>query len=163
MPLAKPSDVMRKWFEEVWCRSRGDQIAEMFAEDGLAHGLGAEPVKGPAAFREFWKRFNEIFKNIRIEVRGAVDEGEQCYVRCTGRMTFRDKPVVLDGGCLATVRGGKIREVWNLWDFLGLLVSMEALPPDAVERAFGGQKAAFDPSTGLGAGAPPADVPPTAA
>ena len=161
MPLMKSSEVMRKWFEEVWCNGRGDLIGEMFADDGVAHGLGPEPVKGPPAFRAFWKRFNEVFKNIRIEVKGAVDEGEQCYVRCAGRMKFRDKEVVLDGGCLATVRGGKIRECWNLWDFTGLLVSMEALPPDAIERAFRGEKATFDGSGA--AGAPPADLPPTAA
>ena len=139
----KSSDVMKKWFEEVWCNGRGDLIQDMFAEDGVAHGLGAEPLKGPAAFRAFWKRHNEVFKNIRIDVRGAIDEGEQTYVRCTGRMNFNGKPVVLEGGCLATVRGGKIRECWNLWDFTSLLVQMEALPADVIERAYEGKKVRF--------------------
>ena len=30
---------MRRWFEEVWNKGREEAIDELFAEDGIAHGL----------------------------------------------------------------------------------------------------------------------------
>jgi len=33
--------VLHRWFEEVWNKGREEAIDELFAEDGIAHGLGA--------------------------------------------------------------------------------------------------------------------------
>ena len=44
--------LVRRWFEAVWNKGRADAIPEMFAEDGIAHGLSDEPanhLRGPAA------------------------------------------------------------------------------------------------------------------
>ena len=42
--------IVRRWFEEVWNKGREDAVDEMFAEEGVAHGLadesGAE-LRGP--------------------------------------------------------------------------------------------------------------------
>ena len=139
---ASSSDVMRRWFQEVWCEGRPDAITALFPPDGLAHGLGAEPVKGPAAFLEFWKGFHSTFSDIHIAVDDSVDEGDNIYVRCTARMKFKGKPVVLSGGCQARIVGGRIAECWNTWDFVTLMVQMGALPADVVGRAFSGAKLA---------------------
>lgn len=139
----RPSDVMRRWFREVWCDSCEGTIEALFPAHGLAHGLGPEPVRGPEAFREFWRTLRAVFRDIRIDVVDAIDEGERCYVRCTSTLRFGDRTVGLPGGCVSVVRDGQIQECWNTWDFLGLLTEMGALPPDTVERAFRGEKASF--------------------
>lgn len=38
-----------RWFEEVWNKGRAEAIDEMFAADGIAHGLGEAgvDVEGP--------------------------------------------------------------------------------------------------------------------
>jgi hypothetical protein len=134
----KSSAVMHAWFRDVWCNGRPEAIHELFAADGLAHGLGAEPVRGPAAFLTFWHAFRATFSNIQISVLAEVDEGPLTYVRCAATMQFRGRPVTLDGGCLCRIQNGQIAECWNTWDFTSLLVGMGALPADVIPQAFGG-------------------------
>jgi len=140
----KASDVMRRWFQEVWCEGNPATIAELFPAHGLAHGLGAEPVRGPEAFLEFWRGFRATFRDLHIRVDDALDEGPMTYVRCTARMKHANTPVVLAGGCQARIEDGKIAECWNTWDFVTLLTQMGALPPDVLGRAFAGGRARFD-------------------
>ena len=47
-------DLIRRWFEEVWNKGREDAIDEMFAADGVAHGLteeGDKTMRGPEQFK----------------------------------------------------------------------------------------------------------------
>jgi hypothetical protein len=39
MPL-DPGTLIHRWFDEVWNRGREDTVDELFAPDGIAHGLG---------------------------------------------------------------------------------------------------------------------------
>ena len=32
-------EIVRRWFEEVWNKGHADTIDELFAENGIAHGL----------------------------------------------------------------------------------------------------------------------------
>ena len=46
--------LMRRWFEQVWNQGRADVIPEIFAADGIAHGLSedpAKPLRGPTGVR----------------------------------------------------------------------------------------------------------------
>ena len=131
----KSSDVMREWFRRVWCEREEAAIDEMLHLEGRVHGLGPEPVVGPAAFKQFWNQINASFPEAHIDVVDAVDEGPMTYVRCQGRMTFQGKTVHLSGGAQCHIEDGKIVEAWNYWDFVGLMAGMGALPFDAFPRA----------------------------
>src|SRR5437588_11510292 len=57
--------LMRRWFEEVWNKGRAEAIPEMFADEGIAHGLSddpASPMRGPAGFLPFHTQFREAFQ-----------------------------------------------------------------------------------------------------
>lgn len=46
--------LIRRRFAEVRNKGRADAIPEMFAEEGIAHGLSdnaSKPLRGPAGFR----------------------------------------------------------------------------------------------------------------
>ena len=137
--MTKPSDVMRTWFDRVWCKREEAAIDEILDEQGVVHGIGPEPVVGPAAFKAFWRAINESFDTAQIDVVDAVDEGEMTYVRCEGTMTFQGKTVSLSGGVQCRIRDGKIVEGWNYWDFIGLMSEMGALPADAFPRSCAGE------------------------
>ena len=60
--------LIRRWFEEVWNKGHADAIAEMFAEDGIAHGLSddvAKPLRGPNGFLPFHAQFRELPNTLR--------------------------------------------------------------------------------------------------
>jgi len=131
--------VFRRWFEEVWNQGRAEAIEEMFAEDGVAHGLadasGAE-LRGPAHFREFHRGFRDAFPDIRVTVEDMIAEGDKVAGRCSARATHRsaslgfaatDRAVEFDGMCIARIRDGKIVEAWNNFDFMTMYQQLGVL------------------------------------
>ena len=70
---------IRRWFEEVWNKGREEAIDEMFAEEGVANGLvdeGGQPLRGPAGFKPFFRKFREAFPEIEVVVEDAIAEGD---------------------------------------------------------------------------------------
>ena len=82
--VGKNKELSRRWFEEVWNRRRVGAIDELFAADGVAHGLGEfgrEPLPGPAHFKMFWEKFCGAFPDLRITVEEVIGEGDFTSVR----------------------------------------------------------------------------------
>lgn len=147
--------IVRRWFEEVWNKGRADAIEEMFAEDGIAHGLtdesGAE-LRGPAHFRTFHRRFREAFPGIEVVVEDAISEGDKVAARCTVRAKHEgdslgfaatNRAVDFTGMTFARVRDGKIVEAWNNFDFMAMFQQLGALRMDAAPAADPGQDEAL--------------------
>ena len=122
--------LMRRWFEEVWNKGRADAIAEMFAADGVAHGLSDEPaktMKGPDDFRPFHAIFRGAFPDIEVVVEDTIAEGDLVAVRCSVRgrhsgdhlgVAASNAPVEFTGMTITRIKDGKIVEAWNNFDFL---------------------------------------------
>jgi len=122
--------LFRRWFEEVWNQGRAEAIEEMFAEEGVAHGLAGESgaeLRGPAHFREFHRSFRDAFPDIEIVVEDVIAEGDKVAGRCTARAVHRsaslgfaatNRPVDFDGICIVRICDGKIVEAWNNFDFM---------------------------------------------
>jgi steroid delta-isomerase-like uncharacterized protein len=139
--------VVRRWFEEVWNRGREEAIDELFDEEGVAHGLADEAgaaLRGPTGFKPFFRRFREAFPEMEVVVEDTVSEGDKVAARCTVRGRHRgdalgfkatDSPVEFDGICIVRVRGGKIVEAWNNFDFMSMFQQLGALRLDAGPNA----------------------------
>jgi steroid delta-isomerase-like uncharacterized protein len=119
-----------RWFEEVWNKGRAEAIEEMFAEDGIAHGLSddpANPMRGPANFREFHATFRGAFPDITVNVDDAIAEGDKVAARCSVRgkhagdhlgIAATQAPVDFTGMVFLRIENGKIAEAWNNFDFM---------------------------------------------
>ena len=131
--------VIRRWFEEVWNKGRAEAIDEMFAEDGVAHGLAdetGEPLRGPANFRAFHGKFREAFPDIEVVVEDVITEGDKLAARCTVRgrhqgdalgFAATGQQVEFNGICIVRVRDGQIVEAWNNFDFMSMFQQLGAL------------------------------------
>lgn len=119
--------VFRRWFDEVWNQGREATIDELFAADGVAHGLGApgETTRGPAAFKPFWAQLRAAFPDIRFTVGDTVSEGDKVAGRWSATMTHRGdqlgmpatgKAVMVTGMSFLQIRDGKVTDAWNNWD-----------------------------------------------
>src|SRR5512138_1534112 len=121
-------ELIRRWFEEVWNKGRADAIDEMFAADGVAHGLSdGEPVRGPAEFKKFHASFKGAFPNLEVRIEDIVSEGDKAAVRCKVRgkhlgdslgFAATHSPVEFSGIAIVRVKDGKIVEAWNNFDFM---------------------------------------------
>ena len=131
--------LIRRWFEEVWNKGRADAIAEMLAEDGIAHGLSDDvknPLRGPKGFLPFHAQFREAFPNVEVVVEDQIAEGDKVATRCSvrGRHTgdslgfaAMHSPVEFTGITITRIRDGKIIEAWNNFDFMKMYRQLGAI------------------------------------
>ncbi|MGH9971501.1 MAG: ester cyclase [Pyrinomonadaceae bacterium] len=131
--------LIHRWFEEVWNKGRAEAIDEMFAEDGVAHGLAdesGEELRGPVGFKPFFQKFRSAFPDIEVVVEDTVSEGDKVAARCTVRgkhqsdslgVAATNQPVDFTGIAIVRVSHGKIVEAWNNFDFMRMFKQLGAL------------------------------------
>ena len=138
--MSKENDALiRRWFEEVWNKGRAEAIDELFAADGVAHGLegtaGGE-LRGPADFKVFHQRFRDSFPDFEVVVEDTVSEGDRVAARCTVRgrhqgdalgIAATGQQVEFGGICIVRVSQGQIVEAWNNFDFMSMYQQLGAL------------------------------------
>jgi steroid delta-isomerase-like uncharacterized protein len=122
--------LLRRWFDEVWNKGNAGAIDELFAADGIAHGLSDDegtPLRGPSDFKPFHDTFRGAFPDIQVAVEDVIAEGDMVAARCSVRgkhtgdhlgIVASNSPVLFTGMTIARVRDGKIIEAWNNFDFL---------------------------------------------
>ena len=127
--LSENKALLQRWFDEVWNRGRAEAIDELFAADGIAHGLSDDPqnpLTGPAGFRPFFEAFRGAFPNIQVVVEDLIAEGDKVVARCSVRgkhvgdhlgFAATNAPVEFNGIAIVRIRDGKIVEAWNNFDF----------------------------------------------
>jgi steroid delta-isomerase-like uncharacterized protein len=138
------TNVLGRWFEEVWNKGREEAIDELAAADVVSHGLfdsqGAH-VSGREMFKAFWRQFRTAFPDVRVDVNDELTDGAKNMVRCTVRATHSGegmgppshKPVSFTGMVVARIENGQLKEVWDSWDFMGLYQQIGALPALVVQ------------------------------
>jgi|SRR5688572_26169421 predicted ester cyclase len=134
---AENKALIERWFEEVWNKGRGEAIDEMFAPDGVAHGLGPD-LRGPAEFKTFHAAFRQAFPDVRVAVDDLVAEGDTVAYRLTASGTHlghglgfaptsRPARFVVMG--TARIANGRIVEGWNVMDNMGMLTQLGVVTP----------------------------------
>lgn len=132
-------DLIRRWFEEVWNKGREDAIDEMFAADGIAHGLteeGDKTLRGPEQFKPFHRTFRSAFPDLEVVVEDTIAEGDKLAARCTVRGKHQSDSLGFAATGLSTdftgitivrIERGKIVEAWNNFDFMRMYKQLGAL------------------------------------
>ncbi len=137
------ADLTRRWFKEVWNEQREETIDELFAADGIAHGLadGQRQLPGPQAFREFWNKFRQAFPDIKIKIEDVISERDKTVVRFSFKATHTgeglgmpptNKKVKGTGITITRWKNGKLVEGWNEFDVMGLMQQLGAAPAKSV-------------------------------
>lgn len=116
-------------------------IDEVVAADYVGYDSGQpDPIRGPVALREYFRRYNDAFPDGRLTVHEQVAEAGTVATRWSARGTHAGeiagisatgKEVTVSGLTISTLAGGKVSEQWTTWDRLGMLVQLGAVPAAA--------------------------------
>jgi steroid delta-isomerase-like uncharacterized protein len=138
MPI-DPRTVVDRWFEEVWNQGREETVDELFAADAVAHGLGegGTDARGPAEFKIFLRNMRSALPDVHVQVMDTIVEGENVAIRLLLTGTHRGdslgipasgRAVTVPAITMARLSNGQLVEGWNVWDQLGFLQQIGAVP-----------------------------------
>ncbi len=141
--------VVRRFYDEMCNERRNDIAAELFADDHVMHDPQVPAAPGPAGVVDAVSAYQE-----GVDGHWAIDEihsaGDRVIVRWTGTGTHigemnglapTGRPIEVSAISIHRMAGGKIAETHEVWDTLGFLQQLGALPGEATELLSAGYDA----------------------
>jgi steroid delta-isomerase-like uncharacterized protein len=127
----------RRWADIV-NEGNLDLVEEIFAHDFVGHDPAMpEDVRGVEGAREFYSMYLNAFPDAEITIEAQLAEGDLVATRWTGRGTHQGElmgvqpsgnRVEVVGNIISRIEGGKIVEEWDIYDALGMLQAIGAVP-----------------------------------
>ena len=131
MPPAENKALVRRFYEEAWDQGQLGVIDELFAENYLRHDLRpTQPAPGPEGMRQITADFRAAFPDLRFEVEIVIAEDEFVAARWRasgthtgpwGAVEPTGRRATFSGVNIFRFEGGKVAEIWNHRDDLGLM------------------------------------------
>ncbi|HAB19832.1 MAG TPA: ester cyclase [Verrucomicrobiota bacterium] len=136
------TEIVRRWFEEVWNQRRLETIDELLADDAVAYDLGGPgaTIRGASAFRAAAEMLHAAFGEMHFVVEDIFGVEDRVAVRLAarlrhtgplGQLPATGNEVTVPVMCLLRLRDGKIIEGWNNWD-VATALRAAAAPPTQV-------------------------------
>ncbi len=131
-------DLSRRIFEEVWNAKNPDAADQLIADDYVHHDPQSPPVPtGVQGYKGFVRYYLNAFPDLRFDVLETVVNGDTASTRWTVTGTHSGdleglprtgRRISVEGMSLAHYKNGRIAESWNVWDALGMLQQLGAVP-----------------------------------
>jgi steroid delta-isomerase-like uncharacterized protein len=130
--------IVRRINDEAWTQGNLDVIDELVADGFVTTVVGApEQIRGTQGFREFVTMYRKAFPDLRINVDEQIAEGDIVVTRWTATGTHQGdlmgmpatgKQATTAGININRIAGGKLVAGWGMFDQLGLLQQLGAIP-----------------------------------
>jgi steroid delta-isomerase-like uncharacterized protein len=121
----------RRYFEEAWNLQKPAVLDQIIAKSAIDHDPANPSLPpGPDGQKQLFAKYKAAFPDSQFTLGAIIAEGDLVAVRWSVRGTHQGtleglaatgKQVNLTGTTTMRVVGGKIAEMWNNWDALGLL------------------------------------------
>lgn len=131
MSIEDNKALVTRFYEEVWNQGHVDLAREIFAEDYVRHDLRpTQAGPGGAGQARIAADFRRAFPDLKFQVDLMVAEGEVVGARWTAEGTHTGswggveptgKQARFSGVNFFRIRSGKVVEIWNHRDDLGLM------------------------------------------
>jgi len=129
--------LIRRFYDEVWARGNLDVADEVFAEEYVRHDFrGGDPEPGPDGQKQIARTFRAAFPDLRWDVDFLVGEGDMVVGRWTASGTHdgpwagvapSGRPMRFSGINVFRFADGRVVEIWNHRDDLGLMQQLDAV------------------------------------
>lgn len=136
MGVAENKALVARFYDEVWDKGHVAVAHEVFADDYTRHDLRpSEALPGPAGQAKIAEDFRRAFPDLRFGVDLLIGEGDIVAARWTaagthtgrwGSLEPTGKRASFSGVNIFRFTDGKVVEIWNHRDDLGLLAQIGA-------------------------------------
>ena len=136
MGVEENKSLVRRFYDEVWNKGNVEVASEVFAEDYVRHDLRpTQALRGPAGQAKIAADFRAAFPDLRMELDLILGDGDLVAARWTAEGTNTGpwggrpptgKRARFSGVNIFWFRDGKVIELWNHRDDLGLMQQLGA-------------------------------------
>ena len=133
--------VMRRFYEEFWCRGNEAAVDELVAADMVDHQRPDGWPAGRAGYKQLVRAWREGFPDMRETIGDLIAEGDKVVGRFTIDATHTGnflgipptgRKIRISGIDIVRIRDGQIVEHWYAEDALGLYQQLGVAPPPAM-------------------------------
>ena len=138
--MSEQNEALVMRFFDEFCNGRQAEVAdEVIAERFVSHGPQAPPANGPDELVERVRLYQEALEG-HWTVNELIGAGDRVVARWTGSGTHvgdlmgiapTGRQISVDAISVFRIAGGRIAEEWTVWDALGLLQQIGAVPEPA--------------------------------
>ena len=130
-------ELSRRVAEEIWSAGKLEVIDELFAPSYRGWEPTDGEIVGPAGFRELVERYRSAFADTKMTADRLVAEGDWVTMAWTARGTHTGelmgipptgRDVTVTGVQLSRIADGRFVEGYGVFDALGLLQQVGAVP-----------------------------------
>jgi len=131
MGIEENKALIRRFCEEVWNLGHLNVVAEIFSEDYVRHDLRpGNPMPGPEGQKRIAADFRAAFPDLQMTLDLIIAEDDMVMTRWTtqgthtgqwGNIQPTGKRAVFSGVNIFRIQNGKVVELWNHRDDLGLI------------------------------------------
>ena len=136
VPPSGNKALVRRFYEEAWVKGKLDVIDEVFAYEYVRHDLrSTQALPGPEGMKRITADFRSAFPDLRFEVEIVIAEDEFVAARWTasgthlgawGAVEPTGRSATFSGVNIFRFENGKVAEIWNHRDDLGLMEQVGA-------------------------------------
>ena len=136
--------IERRIADEVWTKGKLDLIEELIAPEFVGTSPTDGEFHGPDGFRQLVERYHSAFSGVEMRIERLVAEGDWGATNWTARGTHTgelmgiaptSREATVTGMQFSRVRDGKLVESHGLFDALGMLQQLGAVPAGAPAHA----------------------------
>ncbi len=137
MAADEKRELARRFFEDLCTKGQWALAPELLAPDIVIHDPQVPNVRGVQGAVDAFKVYKDGFDGVWTIEEIILGENDRVTVRWTGTGTQRGevmgipptgKSVRVDAISVLRVAGGKIAEIWQTWDTLGMLQQLGVIP-----------------------------------
>jgi steroid delta-isomerase-like uncharacterized protein len=129
--------ISRRADEELFNRGNLDVADELFAPDFVYHDPAGGELRRPESVKGYAAMLRDAFPDLQQTIEEQMAEGDKVAYRWTARGTHEGelmgiaptgKRVEFTGIAVARLANGKIEEIWENYDALGMMQQLGVVP-----------------------------------
>ena len=137
----KKTEILQRWYDEVWTNGNLDAIDEMLGEDLVANGIIPALGISRNEFGDLVEAVRSLLGPIRVKLAQTVEQDDWLAARYVidTEAAETGEPVHVSGHAMVRFKDGKIAESHYQFDFFSLFEQLGQLPPDSLPVCLTGQ------------------------
>jgi steroid delta-isomerase-like uncharacterized protein len=130
--------ISRRADEELFNRGNLDVADDLFAPKFVYHDpASGEDWRGPESVKQFAAMMRDAFPDLYYTVKDQIAEGDKVVTRYTAGGTHQGElmgiaptgnRVTITGISIMRIEDGKIEEIWENYDTLGMMQQLGVIP-----------------------------------